>query len=223
MDKNFENWQQIYAQGLAGSYMRYPNENLVSLFFQNRSRINLTGCCLDYGFGSASNSEFLIQHMAALHGVEIAQSSVDIARQRLAAYKNFDPALFTVRQDLTGLEEKFDLVVAWQVLCYNDLQSMKDSVRKLHDSLKPGGILITTLTTQRDVKAKFAVKVAPNTFIIDERIPHQQGCQVFAVEDKDEFLSFFAAFEVLDAGYYERSTFQSNNTLSEHYLVARKR
>ena len=43
MDKNLENWQQIYAQGLAGSYMRYPNENLVSLFFQNRSRINLAG------------------------------------------------------------------------------------------------------------------------------------------------------------------------------------
>jgi SAM-dependent methyltransferase len=223
MDKNLENWQQIYAQGLAGSYMRYPNENLVSLFFQNKSRINLAGTCLDYGFGSASNSEFLIQQMATLHGVEIAQSSVDIARQRLAPHKNFDPSLFVVRQDLSGWEESFDLVVAWQVLCYNDLQGMKGSVRELHASLKPGGVLITTLTTQRDVKAKFAAKVAPNTFVIDDRIPHQQGCQVFAVDDKNEFLSFFEQFEVLDAGHYERSSFLAENTLSEHYLVAQKR
>ena len=131
--------------------------------------------------------------------------------------------MFVVRQDLSGWEGKFDLVVAWQVLCYNDLQGMKDSVRKLYASLKPGGILITTLTTQRDVKAKFAAKVAPNTFVIDDRIPHQKGCQVFAVNGKNKFLSFFDQFEVLDTGYYERLSFLAENTLSEHYLVAQKR
>ncbi len=223
MDKNLENWQQIYDEGLAGSYMSYPNENLVSLFFQNKSKINLSGCCLDYGFGSANNSEFLIQQMTALHGVEIAQRCVDIAHQRLASYENFNRVNFTLHQNITWWEEKFDLVVAWQVLCYNNSETIKDAVRKLHDSLKPSGILITTLTTQRDVKAKFSEKVAHNTFVIDERIPHQKGCQVFAVENMDEFLSFFTAFEVLDSGYYERSSFQSENTLSEYYLVARKR
>jgi len=222
MDKNIKNWKKIYSRGLAGGLLRYPNENLVALFTKYKSLINLEGCCLDYGFGSANNSEFLVQYMASLHGVEIASSCLDIARDRLAAYKKFDPSLFVVRQDLSGYENKFDLVVAWQVLCYNDMQGLKDRVRMLQASLKPGGILITTLTIQSDIKAKFASQVAPNTFVIDERIPHQEGCQIFAVKDKNEFLSIFEAFEVLDAGWFGRGSFCEERTLSEYYLVARK-
>ena len=59
MDKNIENWDQIYTQNKAGSFLNYPNENLVTLFFHNKKLINQNGACLDFGFGSANNSEFL--------------------------------------------------------------------------------------------------------------------------------------------------------------------
>ncbi len=89
MDKNITNWEEIYSNNKAGSFLNYPNENLVTLFFQNRQYINQDGKCLDFGFGSSNNSEFLIQHMQELYGVEISQSSVNIAKKRLAKFDNF--------------------------------------------------------------------------------------------------------------------------------------
>lgn len=222
MNRNAESWEAIYSHNLAGSFLHYPNDTLVSLFFQNKERMNTSGACLDYGFGSANNAEFLLRQFAILHGVEIAQSSVDIAHRRLSHHANFDPSLFTVRHGLAGLEETFDLVVAWQVLCYNDGPSLETALQSLHASLKRGGVFITSLTTHRDVKTKFAQRIAPNTFVIDERIPQQHGCQIFALEDTEGFLALFDAFEVLDVGLYERRSYRSENTLSEHYLVARK-
>ncbi len=220
---NAEKWDAIYSHQMAGSFLQHPNDTLVSLFFQNQESINVGGTCLDYGFGSANNSEFLLRYFSVLYGVEIARSSIDIARRRLNDYCNFNPALFTARRDLEGFEGLFDLVVAWQVLCYNDAPSLNVAIRSLHASLKPGGIIITSLTTHRDVKTKFARRVAPNTFAIDERIPQQHGCRIFALDHTDEFVALFDAFEVLDVGCYERRSCRCENTLSEHYLVARKR
>lgn len=34
MNKNINNWDDIYTNKLAGSFLRYPNENLVTLFFR---------------------------------------------------------------------------------------------------------------------------------------------------------------------------------------------
>lgn len=222
MEKNIEKWQQIYAQGLAGSFMQYPNETLVTLFFQNRTRFAPGSICLDYGFGSGANSEFLIKHVGELCGIEIAQSSVDIVSNRLKLYSNFKPECFTTQPDWSALQDKFDIVVAWQVLCYNDRQSLQGAISLLRDSLRPGGVLIATLTSQEDVKAKFAKQVAPSTFVIDERIPHQAGCQIYAVASEGEFLTFFSDFKVVDSGRYLRSSSVTGQALAEYFVVATK-
>ena len=223
MDKNFANWDDIYRNSRAGSFLSYPNENLVTLFFQNKKSINLNGTCLDYGFGSANNAEFLIQHMQELYGIEISESSVNIAKKRLAKFGNFNPENFLVSGSEPNLTGHFDLIVAWQMLYYNDKQGLRSSIEKLYEWLKPEAVLLCTLITPRDVKVKNAKQVDSNTFVIDGRIPTQEGCMVFSPSNEQEFLALFNRFEVVDCGYYERSSSLFENTASEYYLVAKKK
>jgi SAM-dependent methyltransferase len=223
MDKNIANWDDIYSNNKAGSFLNYPNENLVTLFFQNRTSINLKGRCLDYGFGSANNSEFLIQHMQELYGIEISESSVNIAKNRLARFGNFNPANFLVSGSEPNLADHFELIVAWQMLYYNNKQGLLASIVRLYEWLKPGGMLLCTLITPRDVKVKNAKQVDVDTYVIDERIPTQEGCKVYSPRNQQEFLDLFDRFEVIDCGYYERASTLSKNAASEYYLVAKKK
>ncbi len=223
-DKNIRNWEEIYRDKKAGSFLNYPNEILVTLFFQNRSQINQAGKCLDYGFGSGNNAEFLIQHMEELYGMEISASSVAITRERLSHYPRFNPQNFKLSDAQQDVDAAcFDLIVAWQVLYYNDHDSIQAAIAKLCHYLKPGGILICSLSTHRDVKVVHATAVATNTYIVDERIPHQQGCKIFSPANEQQFLELFPAVEMIDVGYFERKSFKAENTLSEYYLVAKKR
>ncbi len=223
MDKNITNWEEIYSNNKAGSFLNYPNENLVTLFFQNRQYINQDGKCLDFGFGSSNNSEFLIQHMQELYGVEISQSSVNIAKKRLAKFDNFQEKKFTVNGLKQIPSDFFDLIVAWQMLYYNDENGLISSINKLHDCLKDGGILLCTLITNRDIKTKLAKKVEEDLYVIDERIPHQSGCKVYSPKNERDFLRLFDQFEVIDFGHFERASFMIENTSSEYYLVAKKK
>ncbi|PRC91479.1 class I SAM-dependent methyltransferase [Solimicrobium silvestre] len=222
-DKNAENWEAIYRQKKAGNYLIYPSEHLVSLFFQNKAAITLSGKCLDFGFGSANNSEFLIQQMQELYGIEIAESSLISAKNRLAKYTNFNPENFKlIAKEHDFNHNFFDLIVAWQMLYYNDMANLELTIAKLADYLKPGGILICTLITNNDVKVRHANRVAADTYEIDHRIPHQEGCKVFSPKNKDDFLALFQAFNVIDVGYYERTSFLAENSTSEYYLIAKK-
>lgn len=223
MDKNISNWDEIYSNNKAGSFLRYPNENLVTLFFQNRKYINQHGSCLDYGFGSANNSEFLIQHMQELYGIEISESSVNIANSRLDKFEKFNPHNFMVGGSEPDLIGHFDLIVAWQMLYYNDKQGLLSSIAKLYEWLKPEGMLLCTLITPRDVKVRNAKQVDIDTYVIDGRIPTQEGSNVFSPKNEQEFLGLFERFEVIDFGYYERFSFLLENTASEYYLVAKKK
>ncbi len=223
-NKNIENWETIYQQKKAGNYLTYPSEHLVSLFFQHKVEINLQGNCLDFGFGSANNSEFLIQHMQHLYGIEIAESSLLNARKRLANYPNFNPDNFKITNGKLDFSELFfDLIVAWQMLYYNDKKSLIATIAKLHRYLKPDGILICTLITHNDIKVKYAKCIAPDTYEIDDRISHQEGCHVFSPKNKEDFLALFEAFDDIDVGYYERTSFLKENATSEYYLIARKK
>lgn len=220
-NKNAENWEAIYRQKKAGNYLMYPSEHLVTLFFQHKSIINLQGRCLDFGFGSANNAEFLIQQMSQLFGIDISDSSVACARERLKNYPNFSSINWSTKP--LERDNFFDLVVAWQMLYYNDKAGLVATIDKLHRSMKSSGIFIATLITPNDVKVKLANRISIDEYEIDHRIPHQQGCRVYLPQNKEAFLALFTEFDVIDVGYYERSSYLVDNATSEYYVVARKR
>jgi SAM-dependent methyltransferase len=224
MNNNIQNWDNIYKNKGPGSFLNYPSEILVAAFFRYKSLINLDGKCLDYGFGSGNNSEFLIQNMKELYGVEISDSAITAVKDRLKDYENFDEKNFA--NTLPTTSDFFDLIVAWQVLCYNTKESFNQSVTKLINSLKSGGIFITSISTHTDVKVSASKEIDKNTFTIGDLFPHQSGCVMFSPSSKEEFLQFFEGYnlEILDYGYFENMSYTDpRKCLSEYYLIARKK
>ena len=224
MNQNIINWNNIYKNHGAGSFLNYPNEVLVTLFYRYRKYINLDGKCLDYGFGSGNNSEFLIQHMRQMYGSEISESAISAVNSRLSKYENFDKKLFSLEFKSDFCD--FDLIIAWQVLYYNTKDSFQQALDNLVNSLKVNGILIVSLSTHKDIKVTMSKKIDKNTFVIGDFIPHQTGCTMYSPATKEEFLHFFEPYnlETLDYGYFENMSYiKSENCLSEYYLVARKK
>jgi len=222
MDQTINKWNAIYSEGLSGSYMRYPSENLVTLFMRFKNQIKSFGKCLDYGFGSAANSEFLIEYFDELYGIEVSEKCLDIAGIRLSKYINFQAEKFLLSHNQIKLEEKLDLIVAWDVLFYGDYESLIATIKFLSDQLKTEGLIMATLLTSRDLKVKFSNHTSSMTRQIDSNIPLQQGCLINVVENEDAIEKLFEEFELIDFGYYERRSYKDENTMSVYYIVAKK-
>ena len=224
MNENVNNWESIYKNKGPGSFLNYPNELLVSLFYRYKQYINIDGKCLDYGFGSGNNSEFLIQHMQGLYGIEISESALLAIANRLSKYKNFKSNNFSLEFGSNFCN--FDLIVAWQVLCYNTKNSFHDAVAKMINSLNKNGVFIVSLSTHVDTKVVTSKKIDENTFIISDMIPHQTGCTMYSPSSEDDFLQLFQAYalDILDYGYFVNMSYKMpDRCLSEYYLVARKK
>lgn len=222
MDETINKWNAIYNDGLAGSYMRYPSENLVTLFMRFKNQIKSFGKCLDYGFGSAANSEYLITHFDELYGIEVSEKCLDIANKRLSKYTNFQPEKFLLSNNQIKIENKFDLIVAWDVLFYGDYEKLIATIKFLYDQMKTDGVIMATLLTSRDLKVKFSKPTTSMTRQINSNIPLQQGCLINAIENEVGIEKLFEKFELIDIGHYERISYKSENTMSVYYIVAKK-
>lgn len=222
IDETTARWEAIYRDGNAGSYMNYPSDNLVTLFYRYKNLINLNGKCLDYGFGSAANSEFLIQNFAELFGQEVSESSLLIANKRLSKYKNFNPSYFYLSENRKEYTDFFDCVVAWQVMCYNSMSELINTIKEFRKFLRPSGLLFCTLLTDRDIKTRLANKIDNNTFQIDDRIPHQEGCIVNLIDSSEQLQQVFQDYKIIDFGHFERISYSVENGMSEYYIVAQK-
>jgi SAM-dependent methyltransferase len=216
-------WEEIYKLGKPGAFLHYPSEHLVTLFHQHKHRINTPGKVLDYGFGSGNNSEFLMQYMAEFYGVEVSEASINNLAKRFSNQPKFHSENIFHTRNRGNINNEFDLIVAWQVLYYNDYKGLEDALSWIHDSLRSGGIFIATMITNRDVKAKYSLELTGGLRVIDERIPHQKGCTVICLASIDEFLKTFRGFDILDFGHYERHSEITKITASEYYAVMVKK
>jgi len=223
MSTSQHRWEEIYKLGKPGAFLNYPSEHLVTLFHQNKHRINTRGNVLDYGFGSGNNSEFLIQAMDDFYGLEISEASINNLSKRFSDHPKFRRENIFHSRDKEKIKQRFDLIVAWQVLYYNDFQDLEASLDWIYDSLLDGGIFIATMITDRDVKHQCSQRLTTGLRVIDERIPHQEGCTIISFAEPDEFLKHFSRFGVLDFGYYERHSQSTKITASEYYAVMIKK
>jgi len=222
---NVDIWEDIYKECKAGSFLQYPSENLIRFFYSIKSNLKDNAKCLDYGFGSGNNAEFLITRVPELFGLEVSQSSCDITKKRLKLYDQFKENNFLVSKDaaLSFASSTFDLIVAWQVLYYNGHQDLVKSIATLHDCLKKDGIIIATLPTQRDTCFKDATLVEGNTYRVNSVLPQQEGCIVTVPENEEVFLDYYKSFELINSGYFETmSSSQTKPAASHYYFIGRK-
>lgn len=222
MKENKLSWEEIYKKG--ASYLEYPNEALVICYHRIKGLLSQPLVCLDYGFGSGNNSEFILTKADEFYGLEISEEAKEVTTKRLGGYPNFDKEnLFLSNGDFVAeFENKFNLVVAWHVLSYNNEETIINAIENIYRYLKKDGLLIATLATPRDISKKFSKKISNNHYIIDERIPSQKGCSVVIPEDHDDFRHYFSQFSPVDIGKEERLSFEVDDLHSHYYGVFKK-
>jgi len=223
MNTNKQSWESIYRNG--NSCLKYPSQTLVILYHRVKMYLPKTVTCLDYGFGSGNNSEFLIEKVDAFYGVETSPSAKEITCKRLKNYAVFKKEnLILVSSDdyIESYSNKFDLIVAWNVVDYNTLETLKATINNLFGYLKKTGILIVTMATQNDTSQKNSTPLSHNTYLLNNNINGQAGCTVVIPQNEKEFEAYFHQFKVRDIGCEERISYKKNDFYSHYYGVFEK-
>ena len=216
-------WERIYKEKGSGSFFRYPSEIFVTQFLRHKNNITLNGKALDYGCGSGNNTEFLIEEMESVFGLDISESSIGITKKRLKSHKRYYEKNFAT--SFKSNFNKFDFILAWQVLYYNTEEGFKESLKELYSRLNHDGVFILTLPTRNDLKVTLSQQISKNTFVITSSIPHQEGCTIFSPSTIEDFLNLFKTYDLIkvDYGIFSNSSYLANDTASEFYLVGKKK
>lgn len=223
MKENTINWEDIYLKG--ESYLEYPNEALVVTYHRIKRALPQNAICLDFGFGSGNNTQFLINRneITDIYGLEISSNAKNMLKNRLNGHSKFDEDNFIISDEfIPKFENKFDLIVAWHVISYNTHDSLQKSIGNLRKYLKKGGLLITTLGTPKDISKKYSDFISHNTYKINNNIPSQENCVVVIPKDEKDFESYFSDFEILDIGREERISYRKTDFHSHYYGVFKK-
>lgn len=220
--KNKLIWEKIYKEKKAG-FLRYPSEVFITHFLRHKKYITPKGRALDYGCGSGNNTEFLIEEMESVFGLDISESSINITRKRLRLHRRYCEDNFAT--SLKSNFNTFDFILAWQVLYYNTEEGFKESFKELYSRLNHDGVFILTLPTRNDLKVELSQKIAKNTFVISDKIPLQEGCTIFSPSTINNFLNLFKAYDIdkLDYGVFSNFSHLKNNKAQEFYLVGKKK
>jgi len=221
MSKTKQNWNDIYKNK---GIMRYPNEDLVVLFHQIKHLLPKKITALDYGFGSGNNASFLIDMVEDFYGIEVSSVAKEITTARLADHNKFNAnnLYMSLNKNIAEFNNKFDLIVAWHVISYNSHESVQEVIKRFLGYLKPGGLLITTLATPRDISKSCSDKLSHNTYKITESIPNQEGCTVIIPQNEEDFKQYFSDYKVVDIGYLERVSFKLAHNSSHYFGVFQK-
>ncbi|MBW7452498.1 class I SAM-dependent methyltransferase [Paenibacillus sepulcri] len=183
--KNISIWEDIYNSH--ESNLSYPDENLVRIshrLFQKETHAKI----LDYGFGSGSNLIHLAQKGFELHGVEISETAIRNLKDKLS--KMDMPAhLHSIRDKKIPYEDQFfDVVVAWQVLYYNDWSSLEMAIKEIDRILRPGGIFLGTMGAIGDFSHRHSNPLGDSIF--ESTVPGQEGAIVMIVEQDQLYRCF---------------------------------
>jgi SAM-dependent methyltransferase len=222
MKENKNAWEEIYKNNM--SYLNYPDSNLVSLFFKNKSNIVSNNKCLDFGCGSGNNAEFLAKYFNDLFAIDISSTAIELTRKRLDKMDSKYNAHFNTKMEGEIMNKNFDFICAWQSLYYNSNLSFIKSLKKLIDSLNKDGIIMFTLLSKEDIKIKHSIQINNFDYKINGSISSQENCTVFAIDSSKHLLQLMSNFkiDIIDYGkfsLYSMKTFGIN----EYYIIGKKR
>ena len=210
VQSNSKVWEDIYSQGKG--VLSYPSEPLVRLTYgllnpQQHKKV------LDYGFGAAANLIHLARRGFAMTGVEVSPSALQIAKTRCAQDN--------VQADLRLLDggklpfdnDSFDAVIAWQVLYYNNWQSLYSAMLEIERVLRPGGLFIGTMAGTNDVSHQMGKPLGDCEYI--SGVPGQEGAHLLIVE-KHELQRCFPNRSITVGEFY----YQFGDAISRHFIAS---
>lgn len=208
-------WQDHYHRNK--SQLSYPDENLVRLlsraFSENASWQDPVA--LDLGCGSG-------RHLSLLDNFGFSTVlGTDNSFRALEISKNYPALLFQGDNRLIPLgDETCNLIVAWGSLHYSTKDDFSAMLNQIYRVLKPGGVLLGTLRTDRDTYLKRGEHLGNDVWHTD--LPDIAGTLV-SFFSEDELTKYFRLFDELDYGLAERVPLGRNRATISHWIFyARK-
>lgn len=222
--KSFETnkniWSDIYKSG--ANNLSYPNENLVRYLYYLYPDKNFSSLkVLDYGFGSGNNLRHLDVLNFDVFGVEISENAKKLTLEKLR--DDFDPdKLFIMHQEtiLPYKQETFDLIIAWQVLYYNSIESLDKVLHSIKGLLKPGGKLIATMARKEDISYNSSTPIGKFERVMNETAGNQAGSVIISISSEEDINELFGMFDDIQIGYFETKL---NNTIGSHWVISAKK
>lgn len=208
--KNAEVWQAIYAAGR--NDLRYPSELLVRIAARHlagrpRQRV------LDFGFGSGANLAHLAGLGHELHGVEVSGSATALAQAKLQDLGLQARLLMVAPGEMLPFPDgMFDVVVAWQVLYYNDRGGWAAAVRELERVAVAGALILIATAAPGDISQLQSEHLEGSQY--RSRVTGQEGC-ILTIPEREELAELFPGrtLEVGEFGY----TF--DETRARHWII----
>jgi ubiquinone/menaquinone biosynthesis C-methylase UbiE len=119
-----------------------------------------SGSVLDVGCGTGRISVYLAERGYRVTGIDVSEGLLSVARE-ISTKRSHDIHFFhTEGITLPFLDEEFDIIIGFKILCYIPTRERNDYLKELYRVLKPNGICIITQN------------IVPDDYIDDARDEH---------------------------------------------------
>lgn len=213
MDARFEEtrtiWEGLYR---GGHRLSYPNDVFVRVTHRLLDP-NTHPRGLDYGCGSGENLVHLARRGFEMTGADVSGSALATTRERLQE-AGMDAQLELLQgARLPFADASFDVVVAWQVLTYNDWNSLATALSELERVLRPGGVFVATLSAPGDFMEQDGDPLGDGLYRLRSR--GQEGALIMIVPE-DRIAGLFPGKEI-KTGWFGH---EFDGVPSRHWMVS---
>nr|BDT26865.1 class I SAM-dependent methyltransferase [Bacteriovorax sp. HI3] len=206
---NQDVWKKIYRDGKGD--LKYPSDLLVrvaNMLFPKDKQAKI----LDFGFGTGANALHFAKMGHDVHGLEVSPDALKKTSEKFSE-SGFKPQLelYEVGSSFPFLDNSFDIIVAWQVLYYNNWSSLEPIAKEIERVLRPGGLFVGAIAAPGDISQVHAEFLGDSTY--RSLVPGQEGCIVI-IPEKKELARFFPNQE-MNIGFFE---YEFNHIHAKHWI-----
>ncbi|MFD0696242.1 class I SAM-dependent methyltransferase [Paenibacillus sp. GCM10027628] len=209
-ETNNQIWEEIYKRN--DNHLSYPDDVLVRITHRLLDP-KKHSTILDYGFGTGSNLVHLIKKGYKLSGVEVSDCAIAKLKERL----HLDGYVAELQSNASGkipfVDNSFDVVIAWQVLYYNNWDTFRDAMSEIERVLRPGGIFLGTMAAVGDYSHTHSIVVGDS--IYRSTVPGQEGATLIIL-DEQELEECFPGRNLVK-GYFG---FQFGERHGKHWVIS---
>jgi SAM-dependent methyltransferase len=122
---------------------------------------------LDVGCGVGRHTLYLAGEGFACIGLDASAAGLEFARDQARAAGlaiDFRDAVF---YSLPVDDASADCIVAWNVIYHGDGSIAQRAIDEMHRVLAPGGLIVGTMLSKRNVNFGVGRQVQPDTFVVD--------------------------------------------------------
>ncbi len=151
MDKTEKFWNRL-SKKFDLRVTKYFGPSYARTIESAKKYLNAGDVVLDYACGTGLITIELADVVREIHGIDISSGMIDAARTKTAERNitNVNFARSTIFDD-TLIKESYDALLAFNIL--HLVEDARKDLRRMHELLKPGGLVISTTSCMGEKKS----------------------------------------------------------------------